>query len=353
MKMPYKSLKYKRYFIIDSSFSLFRLGWVVSEKMVNKLKIKFTINDGSDSSIKMLTKLKIIFSTQLPNIPRLYIRKQLLEKKHVLLTLIKFTDKKKIVIGSCCFRIFESNQFIELIFFAICTTTQGFGYGTYLMSFLKDFAKSIKIKYIITCADNYAIKFFLKQGFSKILANPISIWFRHIREYEEVVLMECVTGSKNSYFFSHLSHILEKTLFIEKFNKLLKLKLYFAKVYKKQKMDFNLSVKISEKQLEKTFNLDIFSIVNTLRSDKRMNSFFEPVDSRRMGISGFYDQFINSIDIRSLEEKIRSGKIILTKQSLLNYIKRMINNSLLYNGNLHTMKEICLKLKKTFISLAN
>lgn len=95
MKMPYKSLKYKRYFIIDSSFSLFRLGWVVSEKMVNKLKIKFTINDGSDSSIKMLTKLKIIFSTQLPNIPRLYIRKQLLEKKHVLLTLIKFTDKKK------------------------------------------------------------------------------------------------------------------------------------------------------------------------------------------------------------------------------------------------------------------
>lgn len=118
-------------------------------------------------------------------------------------------------------------------------------------------------------------------------------------------------------------------------------------------MDFNLSVKISEKQLEKTFNLDIFSIVNTLRSDKRMNSFFEPVDSRRMGISGFYDQFINSIDIRSLEEKIRSGKIILTKQSLLNYIKRMINNSLLYNGNLHTMKEICLKLKKTFISLAN
>ena len=346
-----KYLGFKRYYLIDNSFTLFRQGWVFSEKTVNDVKIKFTINDGSDASIKILTKLKIVFSIQLPNIPRLYIRKQLLDKKHVLMTLIKFKGKRKIVIGSCCFRIFEPNQFIELIFFAICTTTQGFGYGTYLMSFLKDFANSMKIKYIVTCADNYAITFFLKQGFSRILTNPVSIWFRHIREYEEIELMECMIGSKNSHFFSHLSHILQRSLFIEKFQRLLKSKLYHSRIEKKNEIEFNLSYRISEKQKGENFEIKLFSILDNLRSNKLLNSVFEPIDTRKLRIFGFYEQFINSIDIRSLEEKIRSGKTILTKKILFNFIKRIINNSLLYNGNQHTLKEVCLNIKKIFNSL--
>ena len=79
-----------------------------------------------------------------------------------------------------------------------------------------------------------------------------------------------------------------------------------------------------------------------------LSPFFEPVDTRKMGITDYFDQSINSVDIRSLEEKIRSGKFILTKKNFLQLVKRMLNNSILYNGESHTIKEICFLLRKNF-----
>jgi histone acetyltransferase len=341
----------KRYFLMDTSFKFFKQGFLLNEKKINRISFKFTRNDGTNASIKILTKLKILFSVQLPNIPRLYIEKQILDKKHILITLVEFIKKKKKIIGSCCFRVFESNQFIELIFFAISTKTQGLGYGTYLMSFLKDYAKSLKILYIVTCADNNAINFFIKQGFSRILSNPPSIWFRHIKEYEEVELMECAISSKNSYFSSYLTLLLQRTLFFEQFQCIINSKFRLPKQENKTKTIFNLATMISEKQEKRNFYPNLFKIIDILRSDKFLAPFFEPVDIKKLGINGYFERITNSVDIRSIEEKIRSKKGILKKKTFLQLIKRMINNSVLYNGNYHSIKEICRRLKKIFYSL--
>jgi|NorSeaMetagenome_1021524.scaffolds.fasta_scaffold01260_3 histone acetyltransferase len=348
-KFTRSSFNLKKYFIIDWYYKTLRQGWI-SEQNKKKNYIKFTRNDGTGSSIKILTKLKMLFSIQLPNIPDFYIGKQILDKKQIMLTLIRFDGKKKKITGSCCFRIFETNQFIELIFFAISTRVQGSGYGSYLMSFLKDFARSREIQYIITCADNNAINFFLKQGFSKILSNPISLWFRHIREYEDIELMECNVNSKHSNFFSCITTLLQKSLFTKKIQKLLKPRKNFTKLETKSNLKFNLAQKISEKQLKKNCFINLFDILDKLRFEKCLTPFFEPVDCRKMGILNYFEQFSNSIDVRSIEEKIRSKKIVFTEKNFFLLIKRMINNSILYNGKFHSIEEICLRLRKIFYS---
>ena len=347
-KSSRNDLKLKRYFLLDNSLKFFGQGWMYSKRILNKISFKFTRNDGVHQSVKILTKLKMLFSAQLPNIPRLYVEKQILDKKHILITLLKFNGKNKKIIGSCCFRIFESNQFIELIFFAVSTKTQGFGYGSYLMSFLKDFAKSIKINYIITCADNNAIAFFLKQGFTKILTNPVSIWFRHIREYEEVELMECLIYSKNSYLFSYLAFLFQKTLHIERIKILFQSTKNISRKEKNIPKKFSLSSRISEKQKKKNFYSSLFSILDQLRSDDYFVIFFEPVDTRKTGVEDYFEHLVNSIDLRSIEEKIRNGNFILSKVFFIQLIKRMINNNILFTGGLDSMREICKRIKKCF-----
>ena len=343
-----KYYKLKRYFLIDNSLKLLEQSWLLFKKKERRVSFLFTKNDGSVSSIKVLTKLKMLFWTQLPNIPQPYIGGQISDKKHLLASIVRLNSSKKTIIGSCCFRIFESSQFIELIFFAVSTKIQGCGHGALLMSFLKNFARSRKIKYIITCADNNAINFFLKQGFSTVLTNPTPIWFRHIREYEEVELMECVINPKNSYFFSYIDLISQKTLLLSKYQLLLTSESKKSNNFKKRSINFNLSSKISEKQKNDQFSHNLFTFINGLRSEKMLSPFFEPVDTRKMGITDYFDQSINSVDIRSLEEKIRSGKFILTKKNFLQLVKRMLNNSILYNGESHTIKEICFLLRKNF-----
>lgn len=53
------------------------------------------------------------------------------------------------------------------------------GFGTRLMNHLKECVKRDGIVYFLTYADNYAIGYFRKQGFSKNLTMPKSQW--HVR----------------------------------------------------------------------------------------------------------------------------------------------------------------------------
>jgi len=50
------------------------------------------------------------------------------------------------------------------------------GYGTALMNNLKQHVKRTGITHFLTYADNYAIGYFKKQGFSKALLLPRERW---------------------------------------------------------------------------------------------------------------------------------------------------------------------------------
>lgn len=73
------------------------------------------------------------------------------------------------ILGGCVFRPFHTQRFAEIVFLAISTSEQVKGYGTRLMNRLKAHAQTVGIQYFVTYADNNAIEYFRKQGFTKHL----------------------------------------------------------------------------------------------------------------------------------------------------------------------------------------
>ncbi len=130
-------------------------------------------NDGDRRSLVWLTQAKNIFATQLPKMPREYIARLVFDRKHRSLLALK-RDR---VIGGITFRPFLPQGFAEIAFCAVTSSEQVRGYGTRLMNHLKQAAKMDKISNFLTYADNFAIGYFRKNGFSKtVRAAP-----RHLR----------------------------------------------------------------------------------------------------------------------------------------------------------------------------
>jgi len=144
-------------------------------------------NDGKPDHMIALIGLKNIFSAQLPKMPKEYIVRLVLDRNHRSMCIMK----KGRVIGGICFRPFLSQAFAEIVFCAITSTEQVKGYGTRLMNQLKEHVKTEKIHYFLTYADNYAIGYFKKQGFTKQISQPRERWAGFIKDYDGGTLMEC------------------------------------------------------------------------------------------------------------------------------------------------------------------
>lgn len=71
------------------------------------------------------------------------------------------------------------------------------------MNHLKDYIKSTSSsRHFLTYADNYAVGYFKKQGFTKEISLPREIWTGYIKDYEGGTLMQ-VGGFKRSIANKH------------------------------------------------------------------------------------------------------------------------------------------------------
>lgn len=59
------------------------------------------------------------------------------------------------------------------------------------MNKFKEHMQNEKIEYLMTYADNYAIGYFKKQGFSRECRMPIERWKGYIKDYDGGTMMEC------------------------------------------------------------------------------------------------------------------------------------------------------------------
>ena len=73
------------------------------------------------------------------------------------------------------------------------------GYGTRLMNHLKEAVKSEGITDFVTYADNYAVGYFQKQGFTKVVTTARERWYGYIKDYDGGTLMECAIHSEVNY----------------------------------------------------------------------------------------------------------------------------------------------------------
>ncbi|KAJ8950083.1 hypothetical protein NQ318_017808 [Aromia moschata] len=126
-----------------------------------------------------LIGLQNVFSHQLPRMPIEYITQLLFDPKHRTIALIKENRP----IGGICFRPFQTQGFTEIVFCAVTSREQiKGGFCTFL-----------------TFADQNAIGYFERQGFSKDIKLNRPIYQGYIKDYEGATLMHCELNPKIIY----------------------------------------------------------------------------------------------------------------------------------------------------------
>eukprot|EP01052_Picozoa_sp_SAG31_P023810 SAG31_NODE_1987_length_6724_cov_18.235925_1_plen_388_part_00 len=102
-----------------------------AEEEQQKIKFRLIQNDGRNESMIYLISLKNIFCRQLPRMPKEYITRLVLDRRHRALVLLKRDDESHdshitnyMVIGGVCFRPFFTQGFAEIVFLAITNTEQ-------------------------------------------------------------------------------------------------------------------------------------------------------------------------------------------------------------------------------------
>ena len=126
-----------------------------------------------------LIGLKSLFARQLPKMPKEYIVRLVFDRRHKSLAILSQDPKHRggdeEIIGGICYRAYPEMRFAEIAFCAVSASQQVKGYGTKLMNLLKRQMVREGLEYSITYADNYAIGYFKKQGFTNSITVPAAI----------------------------------------------------------------------------------------------------------------------------------------------------------------------------------
>jgi histone acetyltransferase len=161
----------------------------VTEERNGEIEFRVVNNDNERESLIILTGLKCIFQKQLPKMPKDYIARLVYDRTHLSMAIVK---KPLEVVGGITYRPFKGRKFAEIVFCAISSDQQVKGYGAHLMSHLKDYVKATSdVMHFLTYADNYAIGYFKKQGFTKEITLEKPVWMGYIKDYEGGTIMQC------------------------------------------------------------------------------------------------------------------------------------------------------------------
>ncbi|CAE6475834.1 unnamed protein product [Rhizoctonia solani] len=162
------------------------------------IRFEVVTNDGSPTSMILLTGLKTLFQKQLPKMPREYIARLVYDRSSRGMAIVKRGMR---VVGGITFRPFPQRGFAEIVFFAISSVHQVAGFGAHLMNKFKMYIREHMptIEHFLTYADNFAIGYFKKQGFTKEITLPRSVWMGYIKDYEGGTIMQCSLIPKVNY----------------------------------------------------------------------------------------------------------------------------------------------------------
>ncbi|EFJ53092.1 histone acetyltransferase [Volvox carteri f. nagariensis] len=170
---------------------------LVKREQDGDIAFRYVLNNDDPQNLIFLVGLKNIFSKQLPNMPKEYIVRLVFDRRHRSVALLK---RNGTVIGGITYRAFHAQAFGEIAFCAVTSHEQVKGYGTRLMNQTKEFARTMdKLTHFLTYADNNAVGYFEKQGFTREVTLERERWQGYIKDYDGGTLMECVMHPRISY----------------------------------------------------------------------------------------------------------------------------------------------------------
>ncbi|KAG5265143.1 hypothetical protein AALO_G00261880 [Alosa alosa] len=300
-----------------------------------------SLNQKPNKKVLMwLVGLQNVFSHQLPRMPKEYITRLVFDPKHKTLSLIK--DGR--VIGGICFRMFPSQGFTEIVFCAVTSNEQVKGYGTHLMNHLKEYHIKHNILNFLTYADEYAIGYFKKQGFSKDIKVPRAKYMGYIKDYEGATLMGCALNPNIPY--TEFSVIIKKQKEIIK--KLIERKqAQIRKVYPGlscfkegvRQIPIESIPGIREtgwKPLAKGKELkdpdQLYSTLKTILQNVKSHQsawpFMEPV--KKSEAPGYYQVIRFPMDLKTMSERLKS-RYYTTRKLFMADMQRIFTNCREYN----------------------
>jgi len=339
-----------------------------------KVVFKVVTNDGTRTNLVHLLGLKNVFVKQLPNMPKVYVARLVFDRKHESVALLNrnSTTKELQVMGGCCYRPFPTQKFGEIAFLAISHVQQVQGFGTRLMAQTKERAKALGLTHLLTCADNAAVPYFKKQGFSKRITLANELWQGYIKDYEGVTLMECKLHAKVDYLNVPLMLKAQKMCLAEKMKEVSSSHIVFPGIDVKSKKGIRIeeipglkeigitnlrglgtrggSATIAERDpaAQKALHSHLQSVLTQIKQHQSAGPFLEPVDTQATGAVDYYEVIKNPIDLRTIQERLDLGWYYVTREIFLADLKRMVANAYQYNGKGHFVTDMAQSLEKFF-----
>ncbi|KAF5738880.1 HISTONE ACETYLTRANSFERASE 1 family protein [Tripterygium wilfordii] len=327
------------------------------EEEAGKLKFVCCSNDGIDDHMVWLIGLKNIFGKQLPNMPKVYIVRLLMDRSHKSVMVIRHNQ----VVGGITYRPYISQKFGEIAFCAITADEQVKGYGTRLMNHLKQHARDVDgLTHFLTYADNNAVGYFIKQGFTKEIYLEKDRWHGYIKDYDGVILMEYKIDPKLPY--TDLSTMIrcQREAIDEKIRELSNCHIVYPGI-DFQKKEAGIPKKIIKvgdimglKEAGwtpdqyghlrfRTLNASTDSGTSLKHLTAVMRSllkamfdhadawpFKEPVDAR--DVPDYYDIIKDPVDLKTMSKRVESEQYYITFEMFIADAKRMFTNARTYNS---------------------
>ncbi|KAJ1513555.1 histone acetyltransferase [Coelomomyces lativittatus] len=334
----------------------------VKEEKQGDIEFKVIQNSSSTSSMDLilLTGLKNIFQKQLPKMPREYIAKLVFDPTHISMCLIKTSDQS--VLGGICFRPFYDRKFTEIVFCAITSTEQVKGYGSHLMNHLKDYVKSLgDLRHFLTYADNYAIGYFQKQGFTTEITLDKSIWMGYIKDYEGGTIMQCTMVPKVMYLQVYDTLTQQKIAIHKKICELSKSHIVYPGLshFKNstEPLDPMMIPGVAEsgwtperskeraKKAKSTLYILFTQLLDELRGHANAWPFMEPVDKNL--VKDYYDVIKEPMDLQTLESLIESDHYP-SIHAFTADVQKIFDNCRQYNDPVTPYYKSANKLEKYF-----
>lgn len=341
----------------------FRERASVIEEREGRIEFRVVNNDNTKENLMVLTGLKNIFQKQLPKMPKEYIARLVYDRSHLSMAVIR---KPLTVVGGITYRPFEKREFGEIVFCAISSTEQVRGYGAHLMNHLKDYVRNTTdIKHFLTYADNYAIGYFKKQGFTKEISLEKSIWMGYIKDYEGGTLMQCTMLPRIRYLDAAKILLLQEAALRRKIRTISKSHIIRPglKVFKDLKnitpvdpmtipglkeagwtpeMD-----ELAQRPKRGPHYASMQTILTELQNHAAAWPFLQPVN--REEVPDYYEFIKEPMDLSTMEVKLENNRY----EKMENFIydaRLVLNNCRMYNGENTSYFKYANRLEKFFNS---
>ncbi|KAI9182545.1 hypothetical protein LWI28_026388 [Acer negundo] len=298
------------------------------EEEAGRLKFVCLANDGIDEHMVWLIGLKNIFARQLPNMPKEYIVRLVMDRSHKSVMVIRRNQ----VVGGITYRPYVSQKFGEIAFCAITADEQ--------------------------VKDNNAVGYFIKQGFTKEIYLEKDRWHGYIKDYDGGILMECKINPKLPYTDLSIMIRRQRQAIDEKIRELSNCHIVYPGI-DFQKKEAGIPKKIikvedipglreagwtpdqwghsrfralnpSTDSNQKFLTAFMRSLLKSLHDHVDAWPFKEPVDAR--DVPDYYDIIKDPMDLRTMSKRVESEQYYVTFEMFVADAKRMFANARTYNS---------------------